>query len=347
MSVRDTIVLSTSLNLMGPSGQVSFSTSRSGCTVEDQGVFLFTARDTGVYQVFFESRSFGPLSIDTCTITVTDQPPSLIVGAPEVTADMGSPMSFGLTIQDDGAGVRVYYDLDGDNAADTVCQGAADHQVRFMKPTKNGEKKGVFTVHITVADNDSHVVADSARLTVYYRPPQADAGSNIIACPNQPVALSAAQSRDGNGRVTRYAWDFSQTGRPDTIAAVPDMAWIFDKPRDYLVQLLVADNHGNLSKPDTLYVSIMDDKPETAIDGDTETRVGESVQFHGRASSNCSEIERYQWDFDNNGSWDYSSRVHGRAAHTYTAAGMYLARFRVVDSKGDSAAQVRKVMVNP
>jgi len=75
--------------------------------------------------------------------------------------------------------------------------------------------------------------------------------------------------------------------------------------------------------------------------------VGESVQFHGRASSNCSEIERYQWDFDNNGSWDYSSRVHGRAAHTYTAAGMYLARFRVVDSKGDSAAQVRKVMVNP
>lgn len=73
----------------------------------------------------------------------------------------------------------------------------------------------------------------------------------------------------------------------------------------------------------------------TADAGDDVTAyVGESVSFEGTGTDIDGTIELYEWDFDGNGAYDWSSATTGSATHTYYIAGTYIATLRVTDNDG-------------
>lgn len=60
------------------------------------------------------------------------------------------------------------------------------------------------------------------------------------------------------------------------------------------------------------------------------------ITFRGTASNAYRRITRYEWDFDGNGTYDWSSMTGGSATYTYTSFGSYQPMFRVIDNDGNT-----------
>ncbi|MFH0921873.1 MAG: PKD domain-containing protein [Fibrobacterota bacterium] len=347
-SVRDSVRIPSSTLFTGPAGGVEVSSDRADCFVERRGdYFVFWARDTGVYTAYFKSRSAGALQIDTARVTVTDLLPSMTLANRYGSLDMGTPLDFGLAVEDDGDSVRIAVDFDGDGRTDTTARGPGRPVFRFNRPTQSGEKDRTFTTRITVTDNDGHTLSDTAGLFVTFYPPKARAGDNLIGCVNEPILFSAKKSSDNTGRLVRHYWDFNGDGKLDMAVPEPEIEWTYDKAGDYRVCLKVEDKDGNLSVTDTVYASIMSDKPQVSIDFCPGGRVNEPLMLIGRGRVSCGEIDRYSWDFENDGKWDFTSHDQGRTQMTYHKPGNYCARFWVMDTKRDTASAVIQITIKP
>jgi PKD repeat protein len=63
--------------------------------------------------------------------------------------------------------------------------------------------------------------------------------------------------------------------------------------------------------------------------------VGQPTQLDGSGSSDPDgDIVLYEWDFDGDGTYDYSSATNPITTHTYLIAKLYTARLRVTDAEG-------------
>lgn len=347
-SINDTISLYTTLSFSGPVGSVSVRLLDTGCTVEPRDdYYRLAVRDTGVYRAVFTSRTAGAAAAETLHVRVTDMAPVIVLESHALETVVGEPFRAGLNVTDDGEGVKVYVDFDSDNKADTVCDALPEPSFVFRKPTPAGERDGRFNMRVKIVDNDRHAAYDSIALSVQYKPPKAEAGSNTIVCLGEPCALSGGRSKDLNGKVKGWLWDFNCDGKPEADVPRPETDWAFDRAGDYRVALTVRDNDGNLSLPDTLFVSVMEDKPVAVAQTPVRGKAGRKVDLVGRGTSPCSEIDKYLWDFQNDGRFDFTSRSQGKAQAVYPVAGDYTARFAVVNARGDSASQLCIVKIEP
>jgi PKD repeat protein len=72
-----------------------------------------------------------------------------------------------------------------------------------------------------------------------------------------------------------------------------------------------------------------------------------TVNFTGTATDpNGNAIVLYEWDFDGDGTYDWSSTTTGKTSHTYNKAGTHLVRFRVTDSTGLTGIDQILITVN-
>jgi len=58
------------------------------------------------------------------------------------------------------------------------------------------------------------------------------------------------------------------------------------------------------------------------------------VAFTGSGSDPDGTIAQYEWDFEGDGTYDWSSSTTGDVTHTYNSAGIFNATFRVTDNDG-------------
>lgn len=76
-------------------------------------------------------------------------------------------------------------------------------------------------------------------------------------------------------------------------------------------------------------------------------RVNETVEFIPSASDEDGQIDKYEWDFDDDGVWDYTSASNGVTSHVYMTEGEYSAMIRVTDNEGDTATDNLTVTIRP
>ncbi len=85
----------------------------------------------------------------------------------------------------------------------------------------------------------------------------------------------------------------------------------------------------------------------TADAGDDITaHVGNSVSFQG-STSEGKEIDLYEWDFDGDGNFDWSSQTTSDTSNVYFKINDYSATFRVIYEDGSVETDTRKVTINP
>ena len=73
------------------------------------------------------------------------------------------------------------------------------------------------------------------------------------------------------------------------------------------------------------------------------SKVGDLVNFNGvGTSSSGSSIVRYQWDFNNDGTFDAEGQT---TSYTYSKAGTYTAKFKITDSYGEVATDTVQVTI--
>ncbi|GEM_PF-6798548 len=61
---------------------------------------------------------------------------------------------------------------------------------------------------------------------------------------------------------------------------------------------------------------------------------GDEVRFNGSATDPDGAVVAYEWDFDGDGTYDWSSSTSGVTTHVYSEPGTYTARLRVTDDTG-------------
>ena len=67
---------------------------------------------------------------------------------------------------------------------------------------------------------------------------------------------------------------------------------------------------------------------------DLTVTVGEVVQFNGAGDDEYHDITLYEWDFNSDGLYEWSSDVNGRTTNIYNSVDNLVATFRITDSEG-------------
>ncbi|MCI2429235.1 PKD domain-containing protein [Candidatus Acetothermia bacterium] len=61
---------------------------------------------------------------------------------------------------------------------------------------------------------------------------------------NTPVLFDASSSRDPDGQIVRYEWDFNGDGKFDETKTTPTASTLFERAGDWRINLRVTDNRG-------------------------------------------------------------------------------------------------------
>ncbi|MBI5207901.1 MAG: SUMF1/EgtB/PvdO family nonheme iron enzyme [Candidatus Firestonebacteria bacterium] len=106
-----------------------------------------------------------------------------------------------------------------------------------------------------------------------------------------------------------------------------------DKERLYDIETLSIDEiTGNLL-------------PVADAGGEIVSTINTPVIFNGVGRDRDGKIVKYEWDFDGNGTFDWSSSIDGKATYVYNEPKTYIATFRVLDNKLASGIDEIKVIV--
>lgn len=172
---------------------------------------------------------------------------------------------------------------------------------------------------------------------------------NISADPAQPlIARFRAVPAGGDAplRVTfipepvtdtaieRFYWDLDGNGtfeRSDTIGR--NQSYTYQQPGTYQPRLRVVDSRGD---EDIQNINLEVSNAPPVVTAQANPSNGEiplTVNFSGSATDNEG-VQSYQWDFDGDGVFDYSSAVSATTSHTYTVVGTYVPVLRVTDTLG-------------
>lgn len=171
---------------------------------------------------------------------------------------------------------------------------------------------------------------------------------SLVCCPQESITVDGWASVDPGGEVVQWQWDVGGDGRADRLTDKGDIQLLSPREaRTYRVILRVLDNAGNLSAPETASVCVMNAPPRVSMPADTVIKLGARMLFRPDVRTTCGTIERYEWDFDDDNTYEHTSRESGNTSRPYYRPGRYLAKLRVVDSNGRQAGGVTIINVTP
>ncbi len=162
-------------------------------------------------------------------------------------------------------------------------------------------------------------------------PPVSDPNGPYTGTAGISVAFDGTGSSDPDGDPLTYAWNFGD----GNTGIGPTPTHVYAAMGLYTVTLIVNDGVG-ATDTDTTTATISNAPPVCNADGPYNGTVGSPVQLDGSGSFDPDGIIiLYEWDFDGDGTYDWSSATSGNTTHTYTLAGFFTAILRVTDDDGD------------
>lgn len=231
----------------------------------------------------------------------------------------------------EGSIVRYRWDRDGNGAYDTSDSVPQDYTWTFNNP-------GTYNAKLEVLNNLGQTATDICAITVEREAPTASASA---APSNGPVPLTviltcAGQSK--NGAISQWEWDFDGDGVYDSSSTISGtLSHTYDTVGEYAARCRVTDAAG-LTGVSGEINSTVRPRPEgsptvTASASVTSGTAPVTVNFNGTVIDDGS-IVQYEWDFDGDGLYDYSSSVSPAVSHVYPSGGLFAATLRVTDDVG-------------
>ncbi len=310
-----------------------------------------TYYDVGVYEAVLRvTDDDGATGTDSRNITVKElvqnQPPVADAG-PDITAEVGTVVTLvGNGVDPDGHIVLFKWDFDGDGTYDweNPSTGTAKHTYNSV---------GVFLARLLVRDNNdaSHTDTTSVEITPVHvnEPPIADAGPDMEAVQGEEVDFRANGS-DADGFIVRWEWDFDGDGTYDWNSTQKEIAtWTYDMTGLFIARLQVTDNEG-AQDTDIVRVSVEasvqhNEAPLADAGGPYSGVAGQELNLEGSGTDPDGTVETYQWDFEGDGTTDYTSGSSGVTAVIYDTPGVYTAVLIVTDDRGARAQDVADVVI--
>ncbi len=217
-------------------------------------------------------------------------------------------------------------DLNGDGWPDNPSEIATAFPYTYTEP-------GTYDATLTVEDNEGLTHSATIRIVVEApQLPEAVADADPVFG-NPPLEVSfSGYGTDLDGTITKYEWDFGD----ETTATGQFVTHTYSEPEVYRAVLSVTDSDGNIGQ-DSIYIRVREAGfPQASAGADPVSEESSfTVHFTGTGSDPDGSIAKYEWDFDGDGTVDYSSKVSGDVVHNYTQVGEYEAVLKVTDDEGN------------
>lgn len=183
--------------------------------------------------------------------------------------------------------------------------------------------------------------ACSGRETVVNQPPVAIVPADVVTRPGVNVMLDGGASRDADGEIVSFHWDFGDGGEAE--GARVEHAWA--TAGVFLVQLVVTDDRGAedvaAMKVTTSTGTNTNRMPTATFTGPSRGLPGEALAFDGSASADPDgTIVAWRWTFGDGG-----TATGANASYTYTTEGSFTVTLEVEDDEGDLGRASRSVVI--
>jgi ABC-type amino acid transport substrate-binding protein len=174
---------------------------------------------------------------------------------------------------------------------------------------------------------------------IYANEPPVSTIDSINSYPNDKVYFNGS-STDVDGEIISYRWTSSIDGMisEQRNFSTSDLSIGY-----HTIILEVLDNEGAWSSPVSQELRISA-SPVAIAGQDISTSPGSTVQFSGAGTDDGS-ITKYEWDFDGDGIFEWSSNENGLTTFIYNNAGTYTVTLRVTDDGGKTATDSLTVTV--
>jgi PKD repeat protein len=157
------------------------------------------------------------------------------------------------------------------------------------------------------------------------------------------VSFDASKSKDPDGQIVNYEWDFNEDGITD--AEGVKVKYTFKEVGAYNVTLTVTDNNGESNsenntvtvKSDQIILAEIKNFPEDAV-----LTPGRAYQFDASTSTSTEgTINKYEWNFGNG-----KTGVGKKVTQTYDREGVYELSLTLTDDAGNTRVYTKNYTVS-
>jgi PKD repeat protein len=242
-----------------------------------------------------------------------------------------------------GSIVRYRWDFEGDGRFDTSDSVARDYQ-------RTIDDAGIVNAVLQVTNNLGQTASATCTIEVGGNVPTASANA---APSNGAIPLDVDFTCTGNdpdGTIVQYEWDFEGDGTFDfSSPTTGNVMHTYDQEGTFIAVCRVTDNDGQSALARTTTTSIRPGPPGSpsveATAAPTEGDAPLDVALDGAAIDD-GQIVQWEWDFEGDGTFDYTSATSPATTHTYAAGGVFPATLRVTDDDGNTGIDTVGVTVN-
>lgn len=172
----------------------------------------------------------------------------------------------------------------------------------------------------------------------------------LPATGDAPLKVTFAPDVVTTMAINSYQWDLDGNSTfeySDTVGR--NYSYTYNTPGTYQTKLRITDS---INRQDTQTVAIVVNNAPPVVTASAQPSNGQvplSVNFTVSATDNEG-IGKYEWDFQGDGVFDYSSTTTGNTSFVYTTVGTYYPKLRVTDKLGvftDYSVPVTEVQAAP
>ncbi|MBT8351024.1 MAG: PKD domain-containing protein, partial [Deltaproteobacteria bacterium] len=213
-----------------------------------------------------------------------------------------------------------------------------------VNPTKIYDKGGVYLVTLTVTDDSGLKEGNTGRnqiVVTVVESPVADAGVNQVACAGIPIRFDGTKSKDVDGLVNRFFWDFGD----GNVGGGPTPTHVYTRAGTYKVTLTITgDRMADCNNTDDdEMVMVIQEAPVASFTCPALAQMGKPTVFDAHQSTvQNGNILQWNWDFGD-GTFGKGEKVE----HIYTKHGYYVVKLTVsADSKADCNITSKQKPIN-
>jgi hypothetical protein len=160
---------------------------------------------------------------------------------------------------------------------------------------------------------------------------------------NSAIAFEGT-AQDPDNKIKRFFWDFQGDGAYGAPAATGKMLHTYTKPGTFKAVLKVTADD-SLEWFDTAVVTVRNAPPIAHAGEDVLSPKGRNIRLKGTGEDPDDRVVLYEWDFDNNGTFDWSSPKSGEVRHVFNDYSF--AVLRVSDENGAAAIDTVRIVICP
>jgi PKD repeat protein len=289
----------------------------------------------------------SPGTIDV-KLRVTDNDGKTDEADASLTVQSPPTASFDFSPPSPSTGETITFTSDSTDADGTIASEAWDFNndgqfddATGSSPTTSFANPGAHQVSLRVVDDDGLSDITTRIVSVENRAPTASFDFSPSSPKTNETITFSSSSSDPEGPLQSQEWDFDNDGEYDDGSGASP-TWAFDTPGSKTVKLKVTDSDG-ASDVATRTVSVANRPPSASFDFSPQSpQTDQTVTFTATATDPDGSITKYQWDFNNDGSFDATGSI---APKSFPTAGQKTVTLKVTDDSGGTATASEVVTV--